>query len=319
VVLCDFGIARVATADGMTATGTVLGSPAYMSPEQAQSGEIDGRSDQFSLGALLYQLATGALPFGGNTPLATMARIVRGEHLPPTARNPRVPRYLERIIERCLRVEPDARYPSAEALAEALREGLTGDGFVDVDGELAAYLRDPAGYNERAGERIVTAARGEAERARAAGETARALAAANRVLAWQPQDSTALAMAAGLTAGPRRARWLMGLAAAGVLVAGGAAWRLHVGTLPPPALTLMTELRGARVTAPTSAPWTKNGFTFTLSGASPTSPSSSSSGNTSSGMWTRSWTTQGSRKPSCTAAAHASGAVSSPTSTDRPP
>src|SRR6185503_18438533 len=93
----------------------------------------------------------------------------------------------------------------------------------------------------------------------------------------------------------------------------------NVGTLPPPALTLMTELREARVTAPTSAPWTKNGFTFTLSGASPTSPSSSSSGNTSSGIWTRSWTTQGSRKPSCTAAAHASGAVSSPTSTDRPP
>src|SRR5207248_1077720 len=60
VVLCDFGIARVAAAEGMTATGAIMGSPAYMSPEQASGVECDVRSDQFSLGALLYQLATGA-------------------------------------------------------------------------------------------------------------------------------------------------------------------------------------------------------------------------------------------------------------------
>ncbi|HEX9102058.1 MAG TPA: serine/threonine-protein kinase, partial [Polyangia bacterium] len=198
VVLCDFGIARVVAADGVTATGAVLGSPAYMSPEQASGGEIDARSDQFSLGTLLYQLATGALPFAGTTPLVTMAKIVKGDHPPPSAKNARVPPYLERVIERLLRAAPAERFPSVDACAEALRDGLAADGFADVDAELAAYLRDPAGYNAAAERRIVDAALAQAEAARARGETARALAAAGRVLAWRPDDARALAVTAGL-------------------------------------------------------------------------------------------------------------------------
>jgi eukaryotic-like serine/threonine-protein kinase len=248
VVLCDFGIARIAAADGVTATGAVLGSPAYMSPEQASGGEIDARSDQFSLGAMLYQLATGALPFSGTTPLVTMAKIVKGDHVPPSAKNPRVPPYLERVIERLLRAEPEARFPSVDACAEALRDGLTADGFVDVDAELTAYLRDPAGYNATAEGRIVEAAQGQAERARARGETARALGAANRVLAWRPKDARALALTAGLNARPRR----IALAVAAVtliLVAGGAiAWRkLHVQQVQPSAVHNLPS-------APTVAP-----------------------------------------------------------------
>jgi serine/threonine-protein kinase len=204
VVLCDFGIARVAAADGVTATGAVLGSPAYMSPEQAQGGEIDARSDQFSLGALLYQLATGALPFSGSSPLVTMAKIVKGEYAPPSAKNARVPPYLEKVIERLLRAAPEARFASVDACAEALRAGLADDGFGDVDAELAAYLRDPAGYNASAERRIVDAALAQAERARARGETARALAAAGRVLAWHPDEPRALALTAGLGSRPRR-------------------------------------------------------------------------------------------------------------------
>ena len=180
-----------------TATGAVLGSPAYMSPEQASGGEIDARSDQFSLGAMLYQLATGALPFSGTSPLVTMAKIVKGDHAPPSAKNPRVPPYLERVIERLLRTAPDERFPSVDACAEALRDGLAADGFADVDAELAAYLRDPAGYNAAAEARIVDAALAQAERARARGETARALAAANRVLAWRPDEARALALDGG--------------------------------------------------------------------------------------------------------------------------
>jgi hypothetical protein len=229
VVLCDFGIARVVAADGVTATGAVLGSPAYMSPEQASGGEIDARSDQFSLGALLYQLATGALPFSGTTPLVTMAKIVKGDHAPPSAKNPRVPPYVERVIERLLRPSPDARFATVDACAEALRDGLSADGFADVDAELAAYLRDPAGYNATAETRIVEAAQAQAGRARARGETARALAAANRVLAWRPNDSRALALTAGLSSRPRRIAMAVGGAALLIAAAGAIGWRrLHV-------------------------------------------------------------------------------------------
>src|SRR5439155_7141769 len=186
VVLCDFGIARVAAAEGVTATGAVLGSPAYMSPEQASGrDDIDARSDQFSLGAMLYQLATGALPFSGTSPLVTMSKIVKGDHPPPTAKNPRVPAYLERAIERLLKTRPEERFASVDACAEALRDGLTTDGFGDVEAELASYLRDPPAYNAAAEGRIVETALAQAERARARGEKARALAAANRVLSWR--------------------------------------------------------------------------------------------------------------------------------------
>ena len=230
VVLCDFGIARFAAADGVTATGAVLGSPAYMSPEQASGSEIDARSDQFSLGAMLYQLATGALPFSGTTPLVTMAKIVKGDHAPPSLRNERMPPYLERVIERLLRKAPAERFAAVEACAEALREGLTADGFVDVDAELAAYLRDPAGYNALAEGRIVDAALAQAREARGRGQTARALAAANRVLAWRPNDARALALTVGLRARPQR----IALAAAGALLvaAGAIGWHeLHRRTL----------------------------------------------------------------------------------------
>ena len=225
VVLCDFGIARVAAAEGVTATGALLGSPAYMSPEQASGGDIDARSDQFSLGALLYQLATGALPFSGTTPLVTMAKIVKGEHAPPSAKNPRVPPYLERVIERLLKSAPGERFPSVDACAEALRDGLSADGFADVDGELAAYLRDPAGYNARAEGRIVEAALAQAEAARARGETARALAAAGRVLAWRPDEPRALALTAGLATRGRRAAAIVAAGALVVAVAGAIGWR----------------------------------------------------------------------------------------------
>src|SRR5207302_5887359 len=97
----------------MTATGAVIGSPVFMSPEQARGDATDARSDLFSLGSLLYVLATGSPPFAGSQPLAIMSKIAKGDHAPPMAKNPRVPRWLERIIERCLRVDPAQRFASA--------------------------------------------------------------------------------------------------------------------------------------------------------------------------------------------------------------
>jgi serine/threonine protein kinase len=79
IVLTDFGVAHISSMDTMTATGAVLGSPAYMSPEQARSEEVGAPSDVFSLGVTFYQLCTGHLPFSGKDPLAIITAILRGQ------------------------------------------------------------------------------------------------------------------------------------------------------------------------------------------------------------------------------------------------
>src|SRR5262249_22476427 len=123
---------------------------------------------------------------------------------------------------------------SLDECAEALRDGLVLDGFGDVDAELVSYLRDPPGFNRAAEVRVIDAALAQAERARVRGETAKALAAANRVLSWQPDHAGALALAAGLRA--RWRRWASAtVALALALVASAVAVvRLRVQPLPPP-------------------------------------------------------------------------------------
>jgi hypothetical protein len=227
VVLCDFGIARLAVeGHTMTATGAVIGSPVFMSPEQARGDNTDARSDLFSLGSLLYVLATGVPPFVATQPLAIMNKIAKGEHPPPMSKNPRVPRWLERIIERCLKVDPAERFPSATAVIAALTEGLRADGLGDFDGELATYLRDPPAYNEHFGERMVAASLAQMREAVTHKQRARALTAASRVLAWEPQHQEAMGVVDKFDARPRRWLWVA-LPLALALVGGGGWVAMH--------------------------------------------------------------------------------------------
>jgi len=120
-VLADFGLAR-AVSGYITSTGRALtiGTPHYLSPEQAQGREIDGRADLYALGVTLYRGATGLLPFRSRDwwELARMHVEVRPE--PPRRLRPDLSRRFERIILRCLAKHPDDRYQTAEALAEEL-------------------------------------------------------------------------------------------------------------------------------------------------------------------------------------------------------
>lgn len=104
-----------------TQVGVVMGTVAYMSPEQARGRQVDYRSDLFSLGIMLYEMATGQLPFQGGTPLDTMHAIAFEETRPMTSIRHNLPPDLQRIVSRCLRKRPEDRYPSATALAEELR------------------------------------------------------------------------------------------------------------------------------------------------------------------------------------------------------
>jgi WD40 repeat protein/serine/threonine protein kinase len=128
--ITDFGLARptAASEDRLTRSGGTPGTPAYMSPEQvAAPGEVDARSDQFSLGVVLYELLTGGLPFRGATPLETWEQVKTGEPVAPTRLVPKLPRDVETICLKCLEKEPGRRYEGAAELAEDLGRFLAGE------------------------------------------------------------------------------------------------------------------------------------------------------------------------------------------------
>ena len=117
--ITDFGVAKL-TAAQVTATGTLLGTPAFMAPEQFMGAPIDGRADIFSLGVILYWMATGDKPFSGDTITAVSYKIVHTEPIPPRQLNPGVPVALEHVILRALAKDPAARYQTGEELASDL-------------------------------------------------------------------------------------------------------------------------------------------------------------------------------------------------------
>lgn len=127
VKVADFGIARAITADGdLTQTGSVLGTASYISPEQAQGGQLDGTSDIYSLGVVMYELATGKVPFSGDSPLSIAYKHVKETVMPPSVLNPSVPADLETVIMRCLEKSPKNRYETAHDLRNDLNNFMQG-------------------------------------------------------------------------------------------------------------------------------------------------------------------------------------------------
>jgi serine/threonine protein kinase len=119
----DFGLAkRLEHGEGITASGAMLGTPAYMSPEQAAGRQdlVGPTGDVFSLGVMLYEMITGRVPFRGSNLAETLAQILQQEPLPPSKLNPRIPPDLETICLKCLEKRPDRRYPTADELAKDL-------------------------------------------------------------------------------------------------------------------------------------------------------------------------------------------------------
>ena len=116
----DFGIACLIDSN-KTRTGTVLGSPSYMSPEQLAGKKVDGRSDIFSLGITLYQLFTGELPFNADSMAALAYKITNEKHKSVRRARPELPPCLSRIINRALEKNPKQRFSNGSVMAEALR------------------------------------------------------------------------------------------------------------------------------------------------------------------------------------------------------
>src|SRR5262249_9484415 len=126
VKILDFGLAKVGRSDEATLhgfetqPGLLVGTIAYMAPEQARAEKLDARADVFALGAVLYEMATGHPAFAGATPALIFDQVLNREPRRPSERNPAVPPALEAVIARALAKEPRDRYPSIAALRKAL-------------------------------------------------------------------------------------------------------------------------------------------------------------------------------------------------------
>src|SRR5215468_9472064 len=151
VKILDFGLAKLTdlsdTTDGdltrtirpETEEGTIVGTVSYMSPEQAESRKVDARSDIFSFGAVLYEMATGQRAFTGSSKISTLAAILHSEPKPPAEIHPGLLPELSKIIQHCLRKDPAWRYHSAADVRIALH---------DVQHELESGIQAPAPRTE---------------------------------------------------------------------------------------------------------------------------------------------------------------------------
>jgi len=142
VKLMDFGIARDQAFSDLTETGTGLGTPSYMSPEQIVGDKLDFRSDVFSLGIVLYQLVCGRKPFIEDDQKSVMAKIRLEKYVPPRKLNPLVPRELEGILARCMEKKKENRYRSTQDLVLALERFISRRVEINYHARLVLYLRE---------------------------------------------------------------------------------------------------------------------------------------------------------------------------------
>jgi serine/threonine protein kinase len=144
-ILTDFGIAKLQGGGATTVTHTAVGTPLYISPEQAKGQVANERSDLYSLGVILYEIVTGITPFRGDNAIAIMMQHVHEMPTPPTLINPKISQALSEVVLRSIAKDPDARFPSASGMTTALAQALQ----VAVPSSLSKpdIMRDQPGYN----------------------------------------------------------------------------------------------------------------------------------------------------------------------------
>ncbi len=142
-ILTDFGIARLQGASTSTVTRALIGTPLYMSPEQAGSRMVDERSDLYSLGIILYEMVTGVTPFRGDSPIAIMMQHMQERPTPPDLINTNISPSLSTVVLQSIAKDPEARFPTATAMTVALAQAL--------DQPVPTNLSKPRSVNEQPG------------------------------------------------------------------------------------------------------------------------------------------------------------------------
>ncbi|MFO0726772.1 MAG: protein kinase [Myxococcota bacterium] len=173
--LSDFGIAQIVDEQRMTVTGNLVGSPSYMSPEQAEGRRTDHRTDLFSAGILLYRMVTGVLPFQGGNAIETLRKAAAVAYTDPVEVEPTCPGNVAAVIRRAMAASIEERYQSADELLVDLNAIVQQSGFGPASEELPRFFADPSGYE-----------------AKMSAEVARSLFARGKVLLAQRDEARAL-------------------------------------------------------------------------------------------------------------------------------
>ena len=195
VKLMDFGIARFLDESTVTMTGALIGSPAYMSPEQALEKPVDSRSDLFSLGSLLFHLVTGRLPFPGTNPSIILRNIIEGKRPEVLELQPGVSPQVADCIERLMQTDPSDRFEDATQVAEQLRGALR-QAEIDLEKEpqwgAETYLQDPDEWESRLQAHLEVVLLDRGRKAFSEGNHLDAQRLFNRLLAWNPEHPEVL-------------------------------------------------------------------------------------------------------------------------------
>lgn len=263
VKLMDFGVARVLDEGSITLDGSLLGSPAYMSPQQAQDQPLDGRSDLFSLGTCLFHSVTGHVPFSGGNASVILKNIIDGNRPEVLELAPAVSPTFAAVVEKLLQPLPEDRYAVAEDARVALLATLT-EVELTLDHpalQVANYLVNPEGCAAAIRAHIEPVLLRKGKERLAGGDHLGALQLFNRLLALDENNAEVLALIQGLhqppapEASPRR--WLALLACSFGLVGALGVWWLRASSLPQPVKPVAPVVATAgSVTTPPTAPAT---------------------------------------------------------------
>ena len=238
VVLTDFGVAHITGMETMTATGALVGSPAYMSPEQSRGHDVSPATDLWSLGATLYEMVTGVVPFSGKDPFTMIAAILRGSFRKPSQVIATVGPEFEAIILRCLRATPADRYASPALLAADLRAFVQRAGLVPEAQALRRFLDEPDTLLAELRPRVADHAVANAAKDMRRGQLARAMAEISRATAYVPKHAGAAKLLRRLSAG--RLVMKVAVVAIGLVVALGTVRLAKPWLVRKPATTIAT-------------------------------------------------------------------------------
>ncbi len=243
--LMDFGLAQLM--DGgtkLTATGTLLGSPAHMAPEVIDGNASDARADLFSMGTILFWLATGKLPFEAQNPSALFKKILDGKYDDPQMVEPKIGNGLARIIKRALEPDPEQRYQDVTEISDDLDAELLSVGLSANEANAKKYLVDPETFTREFGPKLIACLTEAGKQALAEKNVGRAMDRFNRVLAIDPDHpevKTIVARVGRRKQLARRARQFASLTLIGATAAGAAFGAVQLWPLLAPREEIIEE------------------------------------------------------------------------------